>query len=68
MENKAYVESQKVCPFTKTEKCVYDTQGKFSCKGYVSEGADKKETITKTVTDKNTQLFQRLVDERFNWR
>lgn len=67
MENKAYIESQKVCPFTKTDKCVYDTQGKVNCKGYVNEGAQKKETITKTVTDKNTQLFQRLVDEKFTW-
>lgn len=68
MENKGYVESQKVCPFTKTEKCVYDTQGKFTCKGYVNEGADKKETVTQTITDANTQLFKRLVDERHNWR
>jgi hypothetical protein len=67
MENKAYIESQKVCPFTKTDKCVYDTQGKFTCKGYVNEGAQQKQTITKTVTDKNTQLFQRLLDEKFNW-
>jgi hypothetical protein len=67
MENKAYVESQKVCPFNKTDKCVYDTQGKVSCKGYVNEGAQQKETIKKTVTDKNTQLFQRLVDEKFTW-
>jgi hypothetical protein len=68
MDNKAYIESQKVCPFTKTDKCVYDTQGKFSCKGYVSEGAQQKETIQKTVTDPNTQLFQRFVDERFSWK
>lgn len=68
MENKAYVESQKVCPFSKVDKCVYDTQGKFSCKGYVNQGADKKETIQKTTTDPNVQIFQRLVDERFNWR
>ena len=68
MENKAYIESQKVCPFTKTDKCVYDTQGTFSCKGYVSDGAQNKEAITKTVTDANIQLFQRLMNEKFNWR
>ncbi len=68
MENKAYVESQKVCPFTKTDKCVYDTQGTFSCKGYVNEGAKQKETIIKTVKEPNTQLFERLMNEKFTWR
>lgn len=68
MENKAYIESQKVCPFTKTEKCVYDTQGKYSCQGYVNEGAQQKESVQKTVTSPNTQLFQRFMDERFSWR
>jgi hypothetical protein len=68
MDNKAYIESQKVCPVSKTDKCVYNTQGKYSCEGPVTQGAENKESVQKTVTDPNTLLFQRFVDERFSWK
>ena len=67
-QSTAYVTSQKVCPFVKTEKCVYDTQGKVNCQGSLTEGAHQKEATTKTVTDKNDLLFQRLIDEKVTWR
>lgn len=68
MDNKAYVVSQKVCPLIKTEKCIYDTQGKVTCQGPLTEGAKQKEATTKTLADKNDQLFDRLVQEKFTWR
>jgi hypothetical protein len=68
MDNKAYVESQKTCPLYKTDACVYNTQGKYSCNGPVTQGAEKQESVKQTVTDHNTQLFQRFMDERFSWK
>lgn len=68
MENKAVVQYPKVCPVSKVGLCVYDTQGKVTCNGPASQGAVKEESVKKTITDPNTQLFQRFVDERFSWR
>lgn len=68
MENKAVVEYPKVCPIAKVGYCVYDTQGKVNCNGPTTQGATKDDSVKKTVTDPNTQLFQRFVDERFSWR
>lgn len=69
MDNKAYIVSQKVCPIIDTNnKCVYDTQGHVNCQGPLTEGAKEKQATIKTTTDKNEQLFKRLMDEKFTWR
>lgn len=72
MDNKyispAYVVSQKVCPYTKTEKCVYDTQGKVTCNGPVTEGAKESKSTLQTTTAANEQLYQRFVNEKFTWK
>lgn len=68
MDNKTIVEYPKVCPVVHMEKCVYDTQGKVSCNGPITQGALKEDSIKKTTTDPNTLLFHRFIDERFSWK
>ena len=68
MEKNTIIEYPRICHAIKTDKCVYDTQGKVGCNGLLTQGANKTESVKQTKTDANTQLFQRFVDERFSWR
>lgn len=64
-----YQSTQRVCSIPTVQECVFNTQGSIHCKGYATEGAEKKEEWTPKLTvSQNDRLFQRIVDERFTWR
>jgi hypothetical protein len=68
-QQQIYPSPTPVCNIPPIKECVFNTQGSIHCKGYATQGADKKEELKPQFErTQNDRLFQRVLDEKFTWR